>query len=119
MNDQGQVVGYASLINDEVFDAFLWRNGVMLDLGRLPGDFVAIGSGINENGEVVGTSFGAHPRAFIWKRGQMIDLNTLISPSSGWQLGLAQAINKRGQIVGGGTHNGQGHAFLLTPIKME
>jgi probable HAF family extracellular repeat protein len=119
MNDKGQVVGYAALIGDETFDAFLWANDLMLDLGRLPGDFFAVANGINQDGEVVGTSVGFLPRAFIWKDGQMIDLNTLISHTSDWALVFAQGINDRGQIVGGGVHNSEAHAFLLTPKRHE
>jgi probable HAF family extracellular repeat protein len=87
----------------------------MLDLGRVPGDFFAEASGVNQRGEVVGTSFGVLPRAFVWRDGQMLDLNTLISHESNWALILAQAINDGGQIVGGGVHNQEAHAFLLTP----
>jgi probable HAF family extracellular repeat protein len=119
MNDKGEVVGYASLAGDDIFDAFLWANGVMMDLGVLPTDFAAVASGVNDREEVVGTSFGAIPRAFLWTQAHIIDLNTLISPSSGWQLVLAQAINKRGEIVGEGVHNGQARAFLLTPTEQE
>jgi probable HAF family extracellular repeat protein len=115
MNNQADVVGYSSLNGDEVFDAFLWKSGVMLDLGRLPGDFFAQASGLNQRSEVVGTSVGVLPRAFVWRDGQIFDLNTLISHDSNWVLVLAQAINEHGQIVGGGVHNGEAHAFLLTP----
>ena len=47
----------------------------------------------------------------------MQDLNELVSPSSGWTLQEATAINENGQIVGQGTNaSGQTHAFLLTPV---
>jgi probable HAF family extracellular repeat protein len=46
----------------------------------------------------------------------MTDLNALISPSSGWTLQIATAINDSGQIVGHGLNSaGQQDAFLLTP----
>ena len=46
----------------------------------------------------------------------MTDLNTLISPTSGWTLTVAAAINDSGSIVGTGINAAaQTHAFLLTP----
>ncbi len=45
----------------------------------------------------------------------MKDLNKLIPPGSGWVLVEADGVNDSGQIVGMGMHNGQEHAFLLTP----
>ena len=46
----------------------------------------------------------------------MIDLNTLLPTGSGWELAGAYGINDLGQIVGSGSINGQGHAFLMTPV---
>ena len=48
----------------------------------------------------------------------MTDLNSLVDPASGWNITIAQAINDSGQIVGGGTINGQTHAFLMTPTAV-
>lgn len=55
-------------------------------------------------------------RAALWTNGKVIDLNQALSPTSGWQLTDAQAINARGQITGGGLINGEFHAFLMTPV---
>jgi hypothetical protein len=52
---------------------------------------------------------------FIWVNGRMRDLNSLIPTNSGWKLIYANAIDKKGQIVGLGSFNGQNRAFLLTP----
>src|SRR5262245_56210333 len=62
INSQGQVVGYSDLYGSDGYltgqHAFLWRNGVMPDLGVLGG--VASGFSealaINDNGDVVGCS---------------------------------------------------------------
>jgi probable HAF family extracellular repeat protein len=54
--------------------------------------------------------------AFIYSGGVMTDLNNLISPSIGWVLNRADAINDSGQIVGTGYINGRSRAFLLTPV---
>ena len=48
--------------------------------------------------------------------GTVVDLNTLLPDGSGWTLFDAQAVNSRGQIVGGGIHNGEFHAYLMTPV---
>jgi probable HAF family extracellular repeat protein len=75
--------------------------------------------GINNHNEVVGWAYGpgAQMRAFVWSEGDgMLDLNSLIDPSSGWQLWAAMAINDAGQIVGTGWFNGKDTAFRLDPI---
>jgi probable HAF family extracellular repeat protein len=41
----------------------------------------------------------------------------VLPADSGWVLSFAVDINDRGQIVGGGFHNGAFHAFLLSPSK--
>jgi probable HAF family extracellular repeat protein len=73
---------------------------------------------MNDCAEIV----GAHhpdvffkPRAFVITQGAAADLNTQIPSGSGWRLGVANAINDRGQIVGVGRIGGHQHAFLLTP----
>ena len=54
---------------------------------------------------------------FLYTAGVMYDLNNLIPAGSGWsELGLASALNDAGQIVGGGIHNGETHAFRLDPV---
>lgn len=91
INNRGQVVGQAGtkcrhaggcgLPGNAAFHAFLWQNGVMTDLGTLPGDVVSWAEEINSKGQAVGTSFDVnsdmHP--FIWQDGVMTDLNALIS----------------------------------------
>jgi probable HAF family extracellular repeat protein len=106
----------------EVWRAFLWQTGTIGDLGMLGVSLSAgaTATGINNSGHVVGSSFDPDDlvpiRAFRWTSvGGMVDLNNLIPPTEGWRLEGAVAINKVGQIVGTGLHNGQRSAFLLTP----
>jgi hypothetical protein len=69
---------------------------------------------------VVGqVDFGAgSSSAFLWlaTTHTMYDLNSLIAPTSDWQLIAATSINNNSQITGYGTINGQVHGFVLTPI---
>jgi probable HAF family extracellular repeat protein len=58
-----------------------------------------------------GTTAGGN-HAWLWQNGVMTDLNNLIPANSGWVLTDADGINDKQQIVGTGTINGQGHAFL-------
>ena len=61
------------------------RRGMMTDLGTLPGDYSSFGSGINDKGQVVGSSCDQRGtcRAFLWQNGTMTDLNLLIAPHPG------------------------------------
>ena len=126
LNNRGQIVGFSDLPGDQNganpnFHAFLWtQSRGMQDLGTLPGDAISEALGINNQGQVVGLSYGAgftNPRAFIWQNGVMTDLNTLIPPGSSLSLQAAQEINDLGEIVGQATDQstGKSPAFLLVP----
>jgi probable HAF family extracellular repeat protein len=129
INASGQIVGRSETglamnialnVDRLVEHAFLWDQGVMTDLGALPGDIVSWGLDLNDAGVAVGTSIDvfASPwnwRAWIWENGQLQDLNDLIDPASGWTLEWANAINNNGWIVGRGRLNGQVRGFLLKP----
>ena len=56
INDDGHVVGRADL-PDQTHDAFLWRHGVMTDLGRLPGTTCSRANQINDEGTNCGQRF--------------------------------------------------------------
>lgn len=105
VNNQGQVVGYATLAQgpDPIGPrAIIWETSSgILDLGTLFGDDHAFASAINNYGQVVGNSFSHDAdvtRAFIWDNGTMSDLGTLTS--NGWWV---QDINDAGWVVGYGT----------------
>jgi probable HAF family extracellular repeat protein len=117
INQDGQVTGY-STGPDGNAHAILYSHGVMHDLGTLPGRTESFGDDINRFGQIVGFSrAGFDSHAFLYSHGAMQDLNDLISPTSGWILEFANAINDRGQITGTGNHNGEEHAFRLTSIS--
>lgn len=117
MNDVGQVVGYSDGANG--YHAFFWSDGIMTDLGALPGLVNrSEATDINDRGVVVGYSGAEIGHAFIWDSiNGMRDLNSLLDESgTGWQLNRAYGINNHGQIVGFGLHDGMRRGYLLTPI---
>lgn len=116
INALGRVVGYAHT-PAETRHAALWKNGLIQDLGTLPGYANSIAFSINNFGRVVGNVYNdvSSPRAMVYRKGTMHDLNSLIPAASGWTLEQAISINDNGRIVGWGMHGGKRHAFALTP----
>lgn len=130
LNNREEVVG-ASLttIPDPSSDfgtemhAFLWRQGVMHDLGTLGGTF-SFGTDVNDRAQAGGVSLTApnpetgnsEQHAFLWEKGRMIDLGTLGGTSSD---GLI--LNSRGQAAGSSTLEGDLdlHAFIWNGSKLK
>jgi probable HAF family extracellular repeat protein len=110
INHRGDVVGFADLPGD-VLDgvltfnpvAFIWneRTGTQ-KIAPLPGDTNSIAYAINDDGQVVGQSFGGPEgsRAFIWQDGKSYDLNSFLQAGSPLYLIYAEGINDRGEITG-------------------
>lgn len=99
INASGEVTGESSLPGDTSSHAFLYRNGLMIDLGILPsGGDASQGNGVNDAGHVTGWAFSPGSssfRAFLSSDGAMADLGTLSGANS-----FGYAINAAGQIAG-------------------
>ena len=89
----------------------------MCDLGAVDDDTTSQAWGVNERGQVVGTSCGQVCRAFIWENGAMRDLNAFKGDYP-HRLENAQDINNLGQISGRArTSANVGIAFVATPLR--
>ena len=124
INEAGEVIGGAQLAipcDNMPFQGhgFLWRNGVMTDLGKIPGSPDSQAEFINSKSQVVGGSFTCQlgsPLAFLWENGSMVDLNSLIPANTPFYLYWAPYIDDQGEIGAYGLlPNGDSHAVLLIP----
>ena len=119
INELSEVVGTASNQNNQNF-AFLWKRGVLTDLGGVEGDTCSGALAINSKEQIVGgldDCTGNNARASLWERGSVIDLNSFVPSSSDVQLTVAVSINERGEIAAQGVlPNGDTHAFVLIPF---
>jgi probable HAF family extracellular repeat protein len=103
---------------------FVWRNGVMRDLGTLGGSDTAQAVQ-NQHGQIAGysyTNFTPNPTTglptihpFLWDHGHMRDLGSL-----GGTIALANWMNDRGDVVGVSNLAGDetGHPFLWAHVSM-
>ena len=119
INNLTQVTGTSDVAGDLTSHAFLWQNGVMQDLGTLPGDYYSVGYSINSLGQVVGQSCDVNHncRAFLWSKGTMTDLNSLVGANQQLYLHLGATIDDLGVITGYAIDksNNTQPAFVLVP----
>ena len=124
INDSGEIIGVAAF-PDHPYDAYLWKDGVAIDLGVLEGDCWSEALVINSHGLVAGLSHscdGRFQRPFLWGNGHLYDLNQFIRMKPGAYFTQPFVINDRGEIGGIGVEPGCdmdevcGHAFVLVPI---
>jgi len=118
INERGQVAGHSftsytpnGSTGIPSFEPFIWSNGRMTGLGSLGGT-MGHASGINNRGEVAGTSnlTGDQTRhAFLWSHGVMVDL----TPANDYS--YPEGLNDKGEVAGA-VYNADGtqFAFLWT-----
>ncbi|MER7168150.1 hypothetical protein ABT336_19035 [Micromonospora sp. NPDC000207] len=96
VNNRREIVGYSHTA-DRVERAYLWRDGVIRDLGTLGGPS-GRAVAISDLGEIIGHADTAdgQRRPFLWRNGRMLDLTTLGLRATDQVVD----INIRGQIVG-------------------
>ncbi len=111
INHFGEIAGFAlpaSQNGTNNFHAVIWpKEGGIIDLGVLPGDTISEVTGLNDQGQIVGTSYTAgfaSSRAFLYEDGRMTDLNRLTPPGTPLYLIATGDINDEGQIAGGACH---------------
>ena len=132
INNKGQSMGYAENGTRDPacpapqvldYEAVIWaQSGQIQELPPLPGDTVGFALGINDSGQVVGSSGSCAntplvpqpigPHAVLWEHGSPIDLGSL----GGKLISTAAAINNRGEVVGASDVTGDTalHSFLWT-----
>ncbi|MCA1706530.1 MAG: HAF repeat-containing protein [Actinobacteria bacterium] len=111
LNNAGQVVGDSyNRFGDHAHHAFIWKGGVLTDLGTLPGGTGASARAINARGHVAGTAFfGTTGRGFLWQDGRITELKGLAGDLGS----AAYALNSLDQVVGHSTTAlGDWHAVL-------
>ena len=122
LNDSGEVVGTSCTQGDQACFAVLWKDGVIRNLGNLPGDCGSSAYAINSQGQITGDSYNCvtgAPRPFLWENGHMYGFNFV--PPAGTELLLSEpaSINDQGEIVGYSLLNTGFQAFLLVPCGWE
>jgi probable HAF family extracellular repeat protein len=88
-----------------ILHAFKWKNGVLTDLGTLPGGYSSAAYWVNEKGLIMGGSENGfvdpitglpEQVAVVWRLdGEIIDLGTL-----GGSFSFPNAMNNRGEVIG-------------------
>lgn len=96
INEAGHIAGWA------FNHAILYLNGIVHDLGTLPGGTFSYATGVNNRGQVIGASNHADSNpccssehAFLYDNGVMKDLGTLGGPVS-----YANGIDEFGHVAG-------------------
>jgi probable HAF family extracellular repeat protein len=127
INQRGDIVGFAgdpAFVDGDIVHAFIWtrHHGIepLLALpGRTPEHVDSEAYGINERGQVVGTSCDANfvdCRAVVWDHSAVpTDLNDLKAPGFPARLESAKDINDKGEITGRAIDAGVRTAYLAVP----
>lgn len=113
INASGQVAGWGDTDATGALHrhAFLFSNGVLANLGTLPGGTQSFAYAINDAGTVVGSSnaAGAPLHAAVFAGGGVTDLGPLV----GGTISNAYGVTPAGDIVGASNRTGAAHAYAL------
>lgn len=126
INNQNEIVGGITIVNEFAAYAFAYQSGVTTFL-PCPTNPLAMmtACGINNQGDIVGTKtitpgygsgyYSTSQSPFLWHQGQMQDLGTL-----GGNIATATAVNDDGEVVGWSmtVSNKETHAFLYQQGQM-
>lgn len=133
MNEAGEVTGEADTSipctqncdHPEVYRAYIWRDGVMTDLGVRPGDQCGNAYAINARSQIVGANGHCHGYvdALLWEIGSVYNLNDLVAGPAPLHMVVALYITDDALIAGTGMPPGVsvyddetlGHVFVLVP----
>lgn len=100
INNSGAIAGEAKTEEGHTH-AFIWQDGVMQDLGTLPGQEFSMANGMNNLGEVVGYGRGKTTsgvtKAILWEAdGKAVHLPNLMGQS----YSQGSEINDKGEVAG-------------------
>ena len=104
INSAGEIVGsWGDVVKGPFPQAFIWRDGEMIDINPDFGSPKSDAIDINANGAITGWSQkdGGERIAFVWKDGRV----TSLGPVPGGFTSRGTAINCRGQLTVTGTFN--------------
>jgi len=120
INNRKEIVG-SSGQDPSFLHAYRWSGGKH-DLGTFPGGTFSWAFGINNFGEVAGTSDGITPSkpyslmtGCIWVGDKIVDLNCLVDLQPGDRINQATDINDSGVIVGVIKRGADYYGFIMSP----
>jgi probable HAF family extracellular repeat protein len=128
INNRGQIAGQIGSADGSTSIGGVWLNGKdgpVTGIVLPQGDAIGLASGINDQGQVVGSTLDPNfnwSHAFIWQNGVLTTLDTVFPASANLFPTMGNKINERGQISGmaivmSGPHKGDIHAFIATPTN--
>lgn len=101
INNAGQIAGFSGNFIIGGWQAFIWQDGVMTDVGALIGALSSRAFGINEAGAITGRwceNDRAERIAFVWDNGDF----TSLGPILGGFTSQGYGINSQGDVAGWG-----------------
>ena len=127
INNRGQIVGQIGSADGSTSIGGVWlegKDGPVTGIALPQGDAIGLASGINDQGQVVGSTLDSKfnwSHAFLWQNNVLITLDKLFPKSANLFPVMGNKINDRGQISGmaivmSGPHKNEIHAFLATPV---